>query len=272
MSRPVRVARSRRIRLGLLLLENGPIMPAPSPDSSVGYFTRLCIALVASHKAAMAILHLADHLSDLWGRAAKRASLSAGLPVRLLRGGSPMTRSAIWVTGTGQPFCTAPPRPYSTKPDFRGRPLEARCRQESLDQADAALGNERIDRRPVRVVLPDEPPVLTPVAARTLLRILLNARPSGTANQTGERGDLMTDQVKRLACWGLVSTEDNQDPESSRGWQLTRAKALIEPHGGQIVAEFFDIDKSCSIPPQRRPQARALLQALADPKRPPAGH
>jgi site-specific DNA recombinase len=71
----------------------------------------------------------------------------------------------------------------------------------------------------------------------------------------------------RLAFWGRVSTEDNQDPESSRGWQITRAKTLIEPYGGQIVAEFFDIDKSRSIPPQRRPQASALLAALADPRR-----
>jgi hypothetical protein len=38
----------------------------------------------------------------------------------------------------------------------------------------------------------------------------------------------MTDHGMRLAFWGRVSTEDNQDPESSRGWQLTRAKALIE--------------------------------------------
>jgi DNA invertase Pin-like site-specific DNA recombinase len=76
----------------------------------------------------------------------------------------------------------------------------------------------------------------------------------------------MTDG-KSLAFWGRVSTEDNQDPESSRAWQLTRARTLIEPHGGQIVAEFFDIDKSRSIPPQRRPQANALLTALADPNR-----
>jgi site-specific DNA recombinase len=76
----------------------------------------------------------------------------------------------------------------------------------------------------------------------------------------------MTDTTS-LAFWGRVSTEDNQDPESSRAWQLTRARTLIEPHGGQIVAEFFDIDKSRSIPPQRRPQASALPGALADPDR-----
>ena len=49
--------------------------------------------------------------------------------------------------------------------------------------------------------------------------------------------------------------------------QLTRARTLIEPRGGQIVAEFFDIDKSRSIPPARRPRASALLAALADPNR-----
>jgi site-specific DNA recombinase len=48
---------------------------------------------------------------------------------------------------------------------------------------------------------------------------------------------------------------------------MTRARHLIEPLGGRIVAEFFDIDKSRSIPPQRRPQAGALLYALADPHR-----
>jgi predicted outer membrane lipoprotein len=46
-----------------------------------------------------------------------------------------------------------------------------------------------------------------------------------------------------FASWGRVSTEDRQDPESSRAWQRARAKALIDPHGGQIVAEFFDLDK-----------------------------
>jgi site-specific DNA recombinase len=45
----------------------------------------------------------------------------------------------------------------------------------------------------------------------------------------------------RFAFLGRVSTEDQQDPESSRAWQLNRARALVEPHGGGIVAEFFDV-------------------------------
>jgi DNA invertase Pin-like site-specific DNA recombinase len=71
----------------------------------------------------------------------------------------------------------------------------------------------------------------------------------------------------RFAFYGRVSTEDQQDPESSRGWQRSRARALIEPHGGQIVAEYFDIGESRSLPWQRRTQGAALLAALKRPDR-----
>jgi DNA invertase Pin-like site-specific DNA recombinase len=67
--------------------------------------------------------------------------------------------------------------------------------------------------------------------------------------------------------YGRVSTEDHQDPESSRGWQLRLARGLIEPHDGRIVVEFFDIGESRSLPWQRRPQAQALLAALKRPDR-----
>ena len=77
----------------------------------------------------------------------------------------------------------------------------------------------------------------------------------------------MPEQTIDLAFWGRVSTEDRQDPESSRSWQHARGNSLIEPQGGQIVTEFFDIDKSRSIPPQRRPEAGRLLAALSDPGR-----
>ena len=64
-----------------------------------------------------------------------------------------------------------------------------------------------------------------------------------------------------------VSTEDKQDPESSRSWQLIRSRALIDSRGGVIVAEFFDVDKWRSIRWQRRPQETALLAELKNPAR-----
>jgi hypothetical protein len=36
-------------------------------------------------------------------------------------------------------------------------------------------------------------------------------------------------QMLKLAFYGRVSTEDQQDPESSRAWQLHRSQQLIEP-------------------------------------------
>jgi DNA invertase Pin-like site-specific DNA recombinase len=71
----------------------------------------------------------------------------------------------------------------------------------------------------------------------------------------------------KFGFYGRVSTEDQQDPQSSRSWQLTRSRALIEPRGGVIVAEFFDVDKSRSVPWQRRPEATALLAELKNKQR-----
>ncbi len=69
-----------------------------------------------------------------------------------------------------------------------------------------------------------------------------------------------------FAFYGRVSTEDQQDPQASRNWQLARARALIERHG-QVVDEFFDVGQSRSIPWKRRPQAAALLEVLKNPER-----
>jgi hypothetical protein len=71
----------------------------------------------------------------------------------------------------------------------------------------------------------------------------------------------------KFGFYGRVSAEDQQDPESSRSWQLTRSRALIEPRDGMTLAEFFDVDKSRSIPWQRRPDATALLAELKDKNR-----
>src|SRR5450759_3930125 len=43
------------------------------------------------------------------------------------------------------------------------------------------------DRRPVRVVLPDEPPTLTPAAAQALLRVLLKAYEAQHHQEKGDR-------------------------------------------------------------------------------------
>lgn len=66
---------------------------------------------------------------------------------------------------------------------------------------------------------------------------------------------------------GRCSTEDNQDLDSSRAWQLSRAQALIQPHGGRVVAEFFDIGQSRALPWKRQPKSAELLDALRNPRR-----
>jgi site-specific DNA recombinase len=87
---------------------------------------------------------------------------------------------------------------------------------------------------------------------------------------TADQATAETPMLK-LAFYGRVSTEDQQDPESSRAWQLHRSKQLIEPHGGVLVAEYFDCGHSRSLPWQRRPAASRLLEALHDPDRGFAG-
>jgi site-specific DNA recombinase len=75
-----------------------------------------------------------------------------------------------------------------------------------------------------------------------------------------ERGGL------RFAFYGRVSTEDHQDPVTSRARQLAQARSLVAGRG-QIVGEFFDIGQSRTLAWARRPQAAALAAALADPGR-----
>src|SRR5436190_23965008 len=71
----------------------------------------------------------------------------------------------------------------------------------------------------------------------------------------------------QFAFYGRVSTEDQQDPESSKQWQLHRSRGLIESAGGEVVAEFFDVGQSRSLPWKRRPEAARLLAAIARPDR-----
>jgi site-specific DNA recombinase len=70
----------------------------------------------------------------------------------------------------------------------------------------------------------------------------------------------------RFAFYGRVSTEDWQDPVTSRARQRDQAAALTAGHG-TIAAEFFDAGQSRTVAWARRPQAGALVAALASPDR-----
>jgi hypothetical protein len=70
----------------------------------------------------------------------------------------------------------------------------------------------------------------------------------------------------RFAFYGRVSTADRQEPAVSRRWQYEVATDTIGD-AGSIVRDFFDIGCSRSIPWPDRPQARALLEAVAAPGR-----
>ncbi len=79
--------------------------------------------------------------------------------------------------------------------------------------------------------------------------------------------DLVDEGVGPVAFYGRCSTEDNQDPETSLGWQLSNARKFVEPFGGQVAAEYFDVGQSRSVPWDRRDEAGRLLAALKDPGR-----
>jgi site-specific DNA recombinase len=85
------------------------------------------------------------------------------------------------------------------------------------------------------------------------------ARSSGARTRIAEGG-------LRFAFYGRISTEDFQDPTSSRAWQREAVTELIDGHG-RIVGEFFDVGCSRRRAWADRPQAVALLAALAEPAR-----
>lgn len=70
-----------------------------------------------------------------------------------------------------------------------------------------------------------------------------------------------------VAFYGRCSTEDNQDPQTSLGWQLSNAQKFVEPLGARVIAEYFDVGQSRSVPWERRRAAARLLAALKDPHR-----
>ena len=56
-------------------------------------------------------------------------------------------------------------------------------------------------------------------------------------------GKLLADEGKRFAFYGRCSTEDHQNPVTSRAWQWDQA-SMATASRGLIVAEFFDVDHS----------------------------
>ena len=86
------------------------------------------------------------------------------------------------------------------------------------------------------------------------------------AEGVGRRAGMRGRGCLRFAFYGRVSTEDWQDPVTSRARQLQQAVMLIGGHG-VIVAEFFDAGESRTLPWARRAQAAVLVAALADPDR-----
>src|SRR6266542_3632462 len=86
---------------------------------------------------------------------------------------------------------------------------------------------------------------------------------------TPSRATTLDDLIEQLlfAFYGRVSTEDQQDPQASYDWQISRARQLIQPKGGVIIAEYFDIGHTRALPWQRRPKAAELLAVLRDPAR-----
>ncbi|HUF98538.1 MAG TPA: recombinase family protein [Ilumatobacter sp.] len=111
---------------------------------------------------------------------------------------------------------------------------------------------------------------ITPSAATVLLRILRKAarRQQLNIDDSDPSEPLCLSSImKRFAFYGRVSTEDQQDPTSSRNWQLARSRQVIESVSGEIVEEFFDIGQSRSLPWKRRPEALRLLAAFREPER-----
>jgi len=91
------------------------------------------------------------------------------------------------------------------------------------------------------------------------------------AERTGQRwaGALCRD-VLRFAFYGRVSTEDWQDPVTSRARQLQQAVMLTAGHG-TIVAEFFDTGESRDRNLHRHRRASVACRGSFSPQRPGTG-
>jgi hypothetical protein len=73
------------------------------------------------------------------------------------------------------------------------------------------------------------------------------AQASGRARESVQAGGCL-----RFVFYGRVSTEDWQDPVTSRARQRAQADVLVRGHG-RVVAEFFDAGESRMVAWTRRP-------------------
>jgi hypothetical protein len=101
-----------------------------------------------------------------------------GMPSAAATGAAGNDTARKTLTDRRQKPCSPPPK--SRPGAYPRRPGAGPGRTRTQRHGDS--------RRPVRVILPDEPPTLTPVTARALLRVLLKAHATQTAQQTTTSG------------------------------------------------------------------------------------
>ena len=93
---------------------------------------------------------------------------------------------------------------------------------------------------------------------------MIGSRPRTHRSHLVLAGGVRSDHVP---FYGRVGQPRLQDVAASKAWQLHRALALIQPHSGVVVQQFFDAGVSRMVPWQRRPHASRLLATLRDPNR-----
>jgi len=98
------------------------------------------------------------------------------------------------ITGRTQKPCSHPPNRLAGAYDHRPEPGPGRTPHRTRSHVP--------DRQHVRVILPDEPPRLTPAAARALLRILLRAHAQADDRQAQEGMPMADDRT------GLPAAEE----------------------------------------------------------------
>jgi len=98
-------------------------------------------------------------------------------------------------------------------------------------------------------------------ASRGLLAVPWIYPPESTAPANPEGGP----RVIRFAIYSRVG---DQDADSARLGQCAATLSLINGSRGEIAAIYVDTGVSRNLPWQERPQAKALLAALSQPRRP----